>query len=49
MIVLVIGLVYQIVQSGLNQKVLFDPIILIALIAAVLAKGISNFYLDRKD
>jgi amino acid transporter len=49
MIILVIGLIYQIMSSSLNNQVIFDPVIVIALIGAVIVKAISNFYMDRKD
>ncbi|MFA5259072.1 MAG: hypothetical protein WC402_03265 [Candidatus Pacearchaeota archaeon] len=49
MIILVIGLIYQVISSSLNNQVIFDPVIAIALIGAVIVKAISNFYLDRKD
>lgn len=49
MLILVMGLFYQIMSSSLNNNLIFDPIIAIALIGAVLAKAISNIYLDTKD
>jgi len=47
--VLAIGLVYQIVTSSLQQKIAYDPLIIIALVIALAVKAISNIYLDRKD
>jgi hypothetical protein len=49
MLVLVLGLVYQLLSSGINEEIKFDPIIVIALAAAVIVKAISNIYLDRKN
>ena len=48
-IVLSLGLVYQIILSGLKQKLLVDPILAIALILGLIFKAISNIYLDKKD
>ena len=47
--VLVIGVLYQLVTSTINQKPAIDPIIAIALGVGLAAKAISNIYLDRKD
>lgn len=49
MLILVIGLVYELITSSLNGKISFDPLIAVALAGAVIAKAISNFYLDRKN
>jgi len=48
--VLVIGLVYQAAVGVAAQNAFkADPVILIALVAGLLAKIISNIYLDRKN
>lgn len=49
MLVLVLGLMYQLLSSGLVKEIRFDPVIAIALAAAVIVKAISNIYLDRKN
>jgi len=48
--ILVIGVAYQ-AASGVvsTNKPEIDPVILIALVGGVIAKMISNLYLDRKD
>ena len=48
-LVLVIGVLYQIITSTINQKPTIDPIIAIALGVGLLVKAVSNIYLDRKD
>lgn len=47
---LIVGLAYQ-TSSGVAAGNSFtaDPVILIALVAGLLAKIVSNIYLDRKD
>jgi hypothetical protein len=45
---IVLGLMYQLLTSGLDQQPHVDPFLAAALIAGVLAKGISNFVLERK-
>ena len=47
--VLVAGLGYQIAQSAVNQNFKIDIFIIIALFAGIIAKAISNIYLDKKD
>lgn len=50
MIIIVIGILYQIISSALNPDITkIDWFLLIALIAGVIVKSISNFYLDKKD
>lgn len=48
--VLVIALGYQVaVGVSINDPYQIDPFILAALIVAVIAKAVTNMYLDRKD
>lgn len=47
--VLAAGLVYQGITSSINGQTQIDPIIIIALLAGVITKAISNIYLDRKN
>jgi hypothetical protein len=49
LVVLIAGASYQIIVSGLAQQVQVDWWIVIALFAGVIAKAISNIYLDKKD
>ena len=46
---LALGLVYQLISSGLQNKIYFDPVIAIALFGGVAAKAITNIYLDKKQ
>ena len=48
-IVLSIGLAYQMISNALQQKLYVNPFIVIALIGGVFIKMISNIYLDRKN
>jgi hypothetical protein len=49
-LVLVIGFAYRAAQSAvLEGKPTLDPVILSALIAGLIAKAATNFYLDHKD
>jgi len=48
MLVLTIGLGYQIITSALKQEITVDWFLAIALFGGVLAKAISNIYLERK-
>ncbi|MFH1848801.1 MAG: hypothetical protein ABH879_01290 [archaeon] len=45
--VLVIGLLYEITTSALEQRFYANPTIVIALFAGLIAKSASNIYLDR--
>lgn len=47
--VLAAGLGYQAITSALQNNIQVDPILLIALFAGMIAKAISNIYLDRKN
>jgi len=48
MIVLTLGLVYQIVTSALKQELTIDWFLAIALFGGMLAKTVSNIYLERR-
>lgn len=48
-IVLAAGVAYQSAQSVAGETFMIDPIILIAIGAAVVAKAITNLYLDKHD
>jgi hypothetical protein len=48
MMVLVIGVLYQIITSALNQEVRVDWFLIAALFAGLIAKSISNFVLERR-
>ncbi len=47
--VLAVGIGYQAATSAASQVVEMDPVILIAIFAGLVAKIISNIYLDKKD
>jgi threonine/homoserine/homoserine lactone efflux protein len=47
--VLAIGVGYQTASSAVAGAVKVDPIIIIAIIAGLVAKAISNIYLDSKN
>ncbi|MHA2343554.1 MAG: hypothetical protein ACXADW_16930 [Candidatus Hodarchaeales archaeon] len=48
-IVLALGIAYQGITSGLQQRLYVDPILVIALIGGLIVKAVSNIYLDKKD
>lgn len=48
-IVLAVGIAYRAAQSALANHVYIDPVILIALFGGLLAKAVTNVYLDRKN
>jgi predicted CDP-diglyceride synthetase/phosphatidate cytidylyltransferase len=49
-LVLVIGIAYQTAKSVvLKNSAEIDPIIIIALFSALIAKAVTNYYLDRKN
>ena len=48
-VVLTAGIAYQAAAGIVKQTLDIDPIILIALAAAIITKAISNYYLDQKD
>lgn len=47
--ILVIGVLYQTGIGLANEKVVIDPIIIIAIAGAVIVKAATNIYLDRKN
>ena len=50
LIVLTLGIAYQVANGVVSQNIArIDPVILIALFAGLIAKVISNVYLDKKD
>jgi hypothetical protein len=48
-IVLALGVAYQGISSGLQQRLYVDPIIIIALFGGLAVKAGSNIYLERTD
>ncbi|MHA2218576.1 MAG: hypothetical protein ACXACY_21835 [Candidatus Hodarchaeales archaeon] len=48
-IVLALGIAYQGISSGLQQRLYVDPILVIALFGGLMVKAGSNIYLDKKD
>ena len=48
-LVLVVGVGYQAASGAVKGLWEVDPVILVAIFAGLLAKMISNIYLDRKD
>ncbi len=49
LLVLILGLGWQVISSIDQATPAIDPVIIIAIIAAVLAKSLSNLYLDHKN
>lgn len=49
MIVLVVGIFYQILTSALQQEIRVDLWIVVALFAGIVVKAISNIYLSKKN
>lgn len=49
LLVLVIGVGYEISSNLVQNKVYVDPFVIAAIIIGLLVKAISNIYLDRKD
>jgi hypothetical protein len=47
--VLTAGIGYQAATSIIESAWGVDPVILIALVAGLIAKAVSNYYLDKKD
>jgi hypothetical protein len=47
--VLIVGVGYQSATSVVSKTSEVDPVIIIAIIGAVIAKAITNIYLDRKN
>lgn len=48
-IVLIIGVGYQAASGVVKGIVSVDPVIIIAIVSALLVKVVSNIYLDKKD
>lgn len=48
-LVLLIGVAYRAAKSALYGQVYIDPVIIIALFAALAVKAITNIYLDHKN
>jgi hypothetical protein len=46
--VLTIGILYEIISSGLRDEFYLNPFLAIALIAGLAAKGLSYFFLEKK-
>jgi hypothetical protein len=49
MLVLVIGLLVELLYYSLQQKIYFDPVIVIALAVGVIVKSVTNYKLDREN
>lgn len=49
LVVLAIGVGYQVASGAVVGIVKVDPVIIIAIVAGLLVKIISNIYLDKKD
>jgi hypothetical protein len=47
--VLTVGVGYQVASGAVMGITKVDPVIIVAILAGLLTKMISNFYLDRKD
>jgi amino acid transporter len=48
-LILVVGLLYYIIDSGLKQQTHIPPFIVTALVIGALVKTISNIYLDKHN
>lgn len=48
-VILIIGLVYQIIVSSIEKKIMIDWWIVIALTIGLIVKAFSNYYLERKN
>lgn len=49
MMVLVIGIAYEVASNAANQKIYVSPFMAAAVIGAVIVKMITNIYLERKN
>jgi len=49
LLVLVIGVSYQVASNSVNGRIYADPFVIAAIIIGLLVKSISNLYLDKKD
>ncbi len=48
-LILVVGLLYHIINAGLNNKIYIPPFITAALVVGAIAKTITNIYLEKKN
>jgi hypothetical protein len=46
--ILTIGILYQLISSGLQEKIELDPFLAIALVAGLLVKSLSYYMLEKK-
>lgn len=46
--ILTIGILYQLISSGLEEKIELDPFLAIALFAGLLTKSLSYYLLEKK-
>lgn len=49
LIILIIGVFYDIIKSGINQQIQLNPFIIASLVIGLLIKAITNIYLDKKN
>jgi DMSO reductase anchor subunit len=49
MFILVIGLFIELVYNAFQQKIYVDPFIVIALVAGMIIKSVTNYKLERSD
>lgn len=47
-LVLAIGILYQLISGSLQQKVSIDPFLIIALFSGMIMKSVSDIYLEKK-
>jgi hypothetical protein len=47
--ILAFGVAYQVAASAAEKVITVDPVIIVAIIAGLLTKTISNIYLDKKN
>ncbi len=48
-LVITMGILYDVATSSVNQKISIHPFLIIALIVGIIIKAISNIYLNKKD
>lgn len=49
LIILAVGVAYEVARSTVLQRFVIDPVIIVALVAGLAVKAASNIYLDRKE
>ena len=49
LLVLVVGVGYEVASSAVKSKVYVDPFVIAAIVIGLIVKAVSNYYLDRKD